>query len=207
MAKYSLGDVTFKTKAEARAHISALLKSYEFGERVKEHDLISALLERHPEVDSKRGAGVDYFYVDRDPWGGKCFYIMRIDGTYTDFGTKHCFDGESRTKYTSAFRRVIFPQILEFKKGREGDVDHDPPFIHLLEDWAKENGVELGNHLLRPSRDNKFCEELLDEGLGKSFAEYHKQFAKLFVISAEENRSKGWLAQRRFRSRKETSDE
>jgi hypothetical protein len=207
MAKYSLGDVIFKTKGEARTHISALLKSYTLGERVKEHALISALFDRHPEVDSKRGAGVDYFYVDRDPWGGKCFYVMRIDGTHTDFGTKHCFDGESRTKYTGAFRKVILLQILDFKQGREGDVDHDPPFIHLLEDWAKENGVVLGNHLLRPSRDNKFCEELLDEELGKSFSEYHKKHAGLFMLSAKENRRKGWLAQRNRRYRQENGDE
>jgi hypothetical protein len=50
------------------------------------------LLERHPEYQDKARCGVDYFSIRNALYGTRCFEIVRIDGSKTDFSYLTCLD-------------------------------------------------------------------------------------------------------------------
>lgn len=86
----------FEKAGDATAYFSSMLGKYPVGARVSEtdaHDL-RALLKRHDEVVEKTGTGVDHFVVERAPDGhaGKCFWIVRTDGSKTDVSFHHCLE-------------------------------------------------------------------------------------------------------------------
>ncbi|MER9644734.1 DCL family protein [Mesorhizobium sp. M0239] len=64
------------------------------GERVDNFDApeLRALLRRHDEEREKVGSGIDHFEVGDAPddFGGRCFWIIRTDGSRIDFSFKHC---------------------------------------------------------------------------------------------------------------------
>lgn len=51
-------------------------------------------LRGHPKGKAKFGAGVDAVVVRRFPGGGRCFFVIRHDGTAEDFSLRKCFPGE-----------------------------------------------------------------------------------------------------------------
>jgi Protein of unknown function (DUF3223) len=87
---------TFEKAGDATAFFSDMLNVYPIGGRVsEEHALhLNALLERHNERDEKIGCGIDYFKVDTPPdnYPGKCFWIVRSDGTTVDISFNHCLE-------------------------------------------------------------------------------------------------------------------
>lgn len=82
---------SWPTQANARKHFSQMLTKYTLGQRVTEeadHNDLLALLEIYDTSGSKRGAGVEYFFLDRDRENRgptNCFYVKRSDGTEMDF--------------------------------------------------------------------------------------------------------------------------
>jgi Protein of unknown function (DUF3223) len=79
-----------------------MLNSYSPGNVVSVSDgnELSALLARHDEKDEKLAVGIDYFRVGAAPDGfvGKCFWIVRTDGSRIDFSIKHCLEAKSYDK-------------------------------------------------------------------------------------------------------------
>lgn len=87
---------TFEKAGDATIYFSAMLKKYSVGARVSETDAydLRALLKRHDGIVEKTGLGIDHFVVERAPEGhpGKCFWIIRIDGSKTDVSFHHCLE-------------------------------------------------------------------------------------------------------------------
>lgn len=84
----------FEKAGDATSFFSAMLNRYSVGHRVLEDDSkdLTALLKRHDERDEKIGSGIDYFEVNAAPDGyvGKCFWIVRTDGSRIDISFQHC---------------------------------------------------------------------------------------------------------------------
>lgn len=92
--KIKLDTRSFEKAGDATAFFSTMLNRYSVGDRISEidgHDLI-ALLKRHDEEAEKLGVGVSHFKVDSAPlpYTGKCFWIVRTDGSQIDFSFPHC---------------------------------------------------------------------------------------------------------------------
>jgi len=88
---------SFDKVGDATAFFTAMLNRYEIGDRVSAEDVadLSALLERHDELEEKVGTGVVGFEVNVPPqdvpqFSKRCFWIVRSDGTKIDFSIGHC---------------------------------------------------------------------------------------------------------------------
>ncbi|WP_108881054.1 DUF3223 domain-containing protein [Anderseniella sp. Alg231-50] len=84
---------SFNKVGEASEFFKEMLNSYSIGERASEEDAadLIALLNRHDQRIEKIGAGISYFEVGLPPeHPGKCFWIVRVDGSKMDFSLKHC---------------------------------------------------------------------------------------------------------------------
>lgn len=88
---------SFDKSGDATAFFTAMLNRYSIGDRVSAEDAtdLSALLERHDQVEEKAGTGVAGFEVNTPPEGvpqfsKRCFWVIRSDGTKIDFSIGHC---------------------------------------------------------------------------------------------------------------------
>lgn len=109
----------------------------------------------------------------------------------------------------TAMRQIISPQISEFRKSvnrqikrkpikcpisgdfisaGEWHVDHVYPFTNLVEEWCREEGVDL-------ERIDVSCRGVKcifkDATLAESWWDYHMTHARLQALSAKENLKKG----------------
>jgi hypothetical protein len=88
----------FEKAGDGTAFFRTMLNKYSIGDVVLADDGIelSALLMRHDEKDEKVGVGIGHFEVGAAPdgFGGKCFWIVRIDGSRIDFSFKHCLEAK-----------------------------------------------------------------------------------------------------------------
>ena len=84
----------FFKAGDASAFFSGMLNRYSIGQRVSAADQadLEALLKRHDERVEKIGIGINYIEVSNAPdeFGGRCFWIVRTDGSRIDFSFKHC---------------------------------------------------------------------------------------------------------------------
>lgn len=94
--RIDLGTRVFEKAGDATLFFRAMLKRYPVGSRVIDDDAadLRALLNRHDERDEKIGVGIDHFVVEAAPDGhsGKCFWIVRSDGSTVDISFKHCLE-------------------------------------------------------------------------------------------------------------------
>jgi hypothetical protein len=92
--KITLETVAFEKHGDATEFFSRMLNRYSIGDVVVASDgrHLLALLERHDERDDKIGVGVRHFEVNAAPveFKGKCFWIVRSDGSKIDFSYPHC---------------------------------------------------------------------------------------------------------------------
>lgn len=79
----------FRTKRQAIATFSAMLNSATLGKPLAD-PILTQLIVTHPRAADKVGPGVSYVYVDSAAFGSRCFHIMRVDGTHTDFSYRKC---------------------------------------------------------------------------------------------------------------------
>ena len=134
-----------------------------------------ALLEGHPERDQKIGVGVQRFFVDRDGFGGRCFWLERTDGSSTDFSFKSCITAPVHVnEVRMALRQLVTAQVMAFRDSAfaftttvpcaitgqlittaEAHVDHRPPdqFFVLVERFLAECGVPVDSVAIAPTKD------------------------------------------------------
>jgi hypothetical protein len=215
-----IGDRCFKSKTELKTFVKAILHKYEIGVSIRNPDLdfISLLLKRHPEYSEKVGNGIQSIVVRKDKaWGKtKCFYIVRIDGTYTDFSYIHCIDNdtsqESIKMFKASARNAVSGQVIEylkdyFKYGLDSEnhfvceiskikvhkdqahVDHIPPitFAKIVKDFIKSRNIDPAQIEFVGFNDNEFKKQFKNENLKTDFQNYHRQVAKLRVVGKREN--------------------
>ncbi|MGL4831656.1 MAG: DUF3223 domain-containing protein [Propionibacteriaceae bacterium] len=90
---YTVGDLTFATKDDVRAHASRVLNLTGIGEILSDSDdtFTRALLAHHPEASRKHGAGVVGIVVAVSPeWGSRNFLVIREDGSTDNWSIKKC---------------------------------------------------------------------------------------------------------------------
>jgi Protein of unknown function (DUF3223) len=83
----------FPRAGDAMAFFRSMLHRYSLGDHVSDADgmELRALLALHDERVEKIGCGIDHFEVNLPPdQPGRCFWIVRNDGTKVDFSFVHC---------------------------------------------------------------------------------------------------------------------
>jgi hypothetical protein len=133
MAKpVQLDSFAWPTQSAALDAFRAILRSsgYGVGDRITDpvHDLmLREVLERHPDVDEKVGAGVDYFFIGRTQDASGAFvgrdaigiWIHRVDGTTIDFSYQTAAKGRSaRSDAKEAMRIAVRDTRLAYRDGQ-----------------------------------------------------------------------------------------
>jgi hypothetical protein len=203
---FRIGSREFRSKEQAKAAIREVLYRYELGESTNETDreFLSDLLRLHPDAGRKIGAGIKQFQV-RNNTGTRGFWVVRRDGTETDFSFLECLGASSHTqKVRDAMRHAIADQRDEFRNKvfAAGDatcaitgvllahdtchVDHfDPTFEVLADEFAfGEGGYEAVEVV---SEDGMIGSRLVDGRLQKSWQEFHRTRARLRLVTKEAN--------------------
>lgn len=91
--------ITLATRSFDKVGDATALKRYEIGEQVSLEDAadLSALLDRHDELEEKVGTGIAGFEVNAPPkdvpqFSKRCFWAIRSDGSKIDFSIRHCLE-------------------------------------------------------------------------------------------------------------------
>jgi len=206
--KTTIGAIKFKTKKAAGDAIRAVLYSYKPGETIKAMDaaFIRDVLARHPESDSKIGAGVESFQVQRN-YATVGFWITRIDGSRTDFSFIACLSPPTKRQNVMAalkaeirdqialFRRAAFGSESEIKCEVTGEpitesnshADHIRPFIQLAEEFLDLEGLTVDEVGVIPTADGKLFNALSDRVLAVKWHSYHRMCAELRMVTAAAN--------------------
>ena len=206
--KLAIGHRTYATKKAAAEACRLVLYRYSPGESVSpaDHLFLLDLLDLHPEGGEKAGAGVASFQVEQNgPTRG--FWLTRVDGSRTDFSFLACLTPPSRERQAlTAFRTAIMDQIATFRATNTdwtcpitGDhltratahIDHDPPFVVLVDAFLRECGVELGQVEVMPTTDGSTMTRFADRDLASAWSDFHRANARLRAVSARANLSKG----------------
>ena len=215
---YIFGNRRFATKSEAESAIREVLYRYEAGNELvgADEELIAAVLIQHPHARDKIGAGVQRIRVRLvNEWGkkGRCFEIVRIDGSVTDFSfQKALHPASKRQLFKEACRDLISKEIMDFRHrafdtsgedGRidcpvtgdrisrmeESHVDHDPPFDELVEALIQSEGIDIESVILSGSEDGELRKSFQDQELAQKWRAYHRTHARLRVVSKRANLS------------------
>jgi len=214
MAKpVTIGDYEFPTKKAAKQYVRDIIESVNEFEPISEpdHSFLVDLLSKHPESESKIGAGIDFFTVELDSeWKRtRHFVVHRVDNSSTDFSWHTCIDGSShRSDVLAAMRSIVKWQIIEFKRmvlsgdpicpytkakldEKNSHVDHVPPdtFHMLVSRWMDSKEIGFSDIGIKGTEDNSYGREFSDKLLADEWSRYHKKNANLRLISVEANLS------------------
>lgn len=82
-----IGNKEFKYQKDALAYFYRMLLRYQNLQIIhgQDHDLLSSLIEYHPNAHQKIGVGIKTFFKARTKKGTSCFWLERKDGTTIDF--------------------------------------------------------------------------------------------------------------------------
>ena len=207
--------IYFPTQTALKDYIREIVKQYpDEGILSDVHfSFVQSLIERHPQAETKIGAGLHKIIIRRNPifWNNRGFHLFRIDGSDTDVSWVECLKATPHyQKVMAAMRNLIRDQIVDFKQSffeNGGDlcvltgefidpssahVDHIAPatFQNLVLEFCKKLDINLDTIKLRDETiDNKYFDIIADDNLSCLWQEYHRQNAKLRVISQKGNLS------------------
>src|SRR5271170_6934999 len=112
----------FASRTDCILYFRTMLNRHTAGQPVNEDDAadLADLLLRHPEAVDKIGSGIDHFEVRVPPqFGGLCFWIVRTDGSETDFSFMTCVRGRAKLvsqEFREACRMAIQNDVAKAKQ-------------------------------------------------------------------------------------------
>eukprot|EP01018_Ginkgo_biloba_P002441 Gb_38368 [translate_table: standard] len=94
--------------------------SYNSGQRLRpedEREVLEKIVLHHPEVEAKMGCGIDFIMIDNHSkyTSTRCFYIVRKDGTRTDFSYLKCLKGLVEKKFPDSAKDFIEKHLAQRK--------------------------------------------------------------------------------------------
>jgi Protein of unknown function (DUF3223) len=216
-----LNGIEFKFQKDAIEYFKNMLNRYRNGQTITgdDHDILLALLERHPEADKKIGCGVKRLYKDRTDMPTSCFWIERTNDSKTDFSYRTAISAKDKSLYQEFIEacrnsvqddlRLIKEKFFEQFSDQHGKVecditgdriaiyeshlDHKKPltFQVIVNTFIGANDIEIKPEMLSMAQDAQFQTTIVDLELKNKFRRYHHKIAQLRVIKAERNLSLG----------------
>jgi len=196
-----IGINKFKNKTEIKSFIKNILNRYSLeGENISKSDFEFFVELLKPRAD-KIGGGVKRIFLKYNKYGGKTFWIERVDGTQTDFSVYKLVDvlGDNRirSKNEIDFRKACRTAIVEDKKklkfdsGLFGDAHHyDKQFEQLVMDFIKQYDIKVENVKFLGHEDGDIEISFIDKDLEQLWIESHRSNGKMEVLSKEEHKIK-----------------
>ena len=170
------------------------------------------VLSYHPRAEAKQGCGIARMEVRKNyRFGTLEFWIVRLDGTETDWSFMACLRPSSPLQHVQmAARHAVVPQIAEFKRltfvssatvqcPLTGDsityntchVDHIPPdtFASILDGFLREYEIDTHDVIMLGDEDGAIGRVFADQSLSIKWQSYHAQHARLRATSSFGNLS------------------
>jgi hypothetical protein len=212
----------WKTKTAAKQHFRDILARYNDNDVITDfgdHCDLCALLERFDilvtDGASKIGPGIKQFerrLNKGDGWSSPGFWVVRTDGTATDFSFPKAVDGNPKSlpqEFYDACHNAISLDLLHMKQRQfdhfanaEGEIECDvtgqfvayaaanlnhanPPFVAIVNEFRRLKGWELGfpPSILTVSQDAQLSTHFTDDALAQEFRDYHHSIAVLRIVS------------------------
>ena len=123
--------------------------------------LIEEVFPNHPDWEAKVGIGIDHLEVRPDKFRGRCFYIIRRNGSFTDISFKAAiYPPNKKADVKSACRSAIQPMIARIRSAirvpfkcpitgedvidkRDAHIDHyDLTFNEVFNEWIKGKDID-----------------------------------------------------------------
>lgn len=167
------------------------------------------LVTLHPEAEDKIGCGIDRFEVRQNEWKGRTFWLVRLDGTETDFSFLKCLTPPTAEQdFAHACRCCVVDQILAFKNAifdrspsiecpvtgealtrQTAHIDHAPPntFRELVARFAAQ--IPDIRAAVKPTADGDLRTTFADPSVAARFSEFHRANATLRAVSRRANLS------------------
>lgn len=213
-----IGSKTFATKQELKDYVKGVLYRVKKGEPLTgiNRKVVDTIFRNHPnyeyktqeqlyEIAARTSSGPNKQYLE--------FYIIREDGTETDFSYTAALSGKTCriTSIKQALRNTVQQQIWDAKvdyfeknqdskgyvvcpvtnlkmKYKESHADHYPvKFEAIVANWLSANGLSSATFAVTDGDDNSICMVVTDKELERSFYEYHKEHAKYRIVLAKVN--------------------
>lgn len=192
MPNYSFGGIDFPTLKAVEIHAKAIKNRYPIGAYLNQDDFafMLDLLGRHTEAEQKIGCGVMAIYMGDDKWGGKCFYLIRLDQSSTDFSYRHCISrqgNDPRSNFDTACRNAVSDQVKPYRAyGKH--VHHDGMrFSQIVHDFIEDFEVDVRTvEFVRGDMvtETRFVNKLLEA----CWRDYHEMKATLVPMSEAEHK-------------------
>ncbi len=212
MAKFIYNNIGFNTKEEVTKYVQEILYRYDDYQFLNKTDFnfIHDLLENgHHNPIKKIGCGISGFFVKKNMYNKRGFFIKRLDGSETDFSFVKCIHPKSSLQdLKSACRSAIREDIVKFREdffSKNKDlngfvtcpfthekvsvdnchVDHIPPdtFNKIFSDWLSSQNIEPKSIELTGYDDGDMTKEFVDKDIEKSFVSFHKERMNLRITS------------------------
>jgi Protein of unknown function (DUF3223) len=208
----AVGGQVFPTKAALRSFVREILYRYPPGSVVTgsgDDGFLRALIPRHKHAAEKVGAGIDRFEV-RTNLRHPGFWIIRTDGSETDFSYQECITSTGqRSDVLQAFRIAAAPDAIAFIAAAfaggpvrcvcgtmvadrsQAHADHYPvPFLALAKRFAATwpggfEGIQL-------TRADGQMGAILPDECQAAWVAYHTQHARFRVLCIACNLSGRW---------------
>lgn len=204
----------FRTKGEVENKIQHILYNYEIGDFLIDTDFnfMADILKRHPRYFDKIGVGLKSIKIEKEREfnNSRCFILVRVDGSTTDFSYKKCLSPPTSqlTFFKKAGRNAITPQIIEFKNkayelyadvngkircpltnvligSKDAQVDHTPPLTYnnIVSSFLNEFKIDINKLKFTGFGDNESKVCFCDMDVGLLFVGYHATIANLRIVS------------------------
>jgi len=215
---YEILGETFPTKRALQERIKGILYQYQDEQYLLDNDFefMFEVLKRHSDFEIKNGVGTKAIFVKQNPMytNTRCFWVVRLDDSKTDFSYLECLNTTSHEKkFLNACRAAIEPYTFEYKRQffdkLNGEtyfcpfthqplsfigshVDHKAPntFQQIVKSFLKEYAIDVSKVKINSSAlDNKYQDTFDDVDLERLWIEYHNSHAVFRVISRKANLS------------------
>lgn len=206
------------TKKELTERCRKILYSSNVVSKQDEKFLIDNVFSFHYDWDNKKGCGVHHIIVSPEPkYNGKCFWIVRNDGTVTDISFTDPIKGLNNKEYEekrkwntvcAACRQAVEKITRKMRNEvdlpftcpitgeviydrREIDIHHfDLKFNELFKEWIKDKDID---ELYEMTRKSSKCGETStyfdNERIKLDFIDFHNRNTHLMAISKKANLS------------------
>lgn len=215
----TLGRFTFRSKKAANDSLRAVRDAHPDYQPIlgdDEVDLLLGVVAAHPQMAEKVGVGIASFFVATSPdYPTRCFYLIRTDGSKTDFSWKETL---SPTKPVQRLR-MCCRNAVDYQKTAHKDiawpssesgmrvcpitgesfdrgsahVDHQSPdtFVKLVDDWLAINHLSIEDIPIHHVGDMRSVDTFLDPRQRDVWRSFHSDRAILRMVSASGNLRQG----------------
>jgi len=206
-----VADKKFKTKTTLTAYCKHVLNNAKLNTLLEGEwfDVIDGVLRMHESYAEKTGGegysiGVRKCFINGR---NRQFYILRADGSDTDFSYLKAMTAKSKTGYIKeTLRAAIVEQTIDWKnnyfdeyadrlgyvicpetnlkvKKKDSHIDHYPKqFDEIIKEWVDLYDVKSDEIVLKSNGDNSTAWEMEDQELLKTFIEFHKEQAEYRIV-------------------------